>query len=257
MVMKSVIENQIKEVKQKLSFLDQKRESIDKVYQDLEVVFITPFLEQYNILSEECFLKYSYNSFSINALKDGIYREELVSFRIHEPSYSFREEKEKVISTSFYSTNTNGEFELNRMVVIGKVGQMLLDNKNVIIEGWNELNKKYISEIKENNDEVYALEKELRELKLSLREVEKEEMYNILSEGVHFKMDDFVTLDINNKESRYLSYIKLLSTKNKSVVVKYIGHRDEDFTTATVRLMHLEKFIIRYSNLLAPKEVLA
>jgi hypothetical protein len=254
--MKNVIENQIKEVKQKLSFLDQKRESIDKVYQDLEVVFITPFLEQYNILSEECFLKYSYNSFSINALKDGIYREELVSFRIHEPSYSFREEKEKVISTSFYSTNTNGEFELNRMVVIGKVGQMLLDNKNVIIEGWNELNKKYSSEIKENNDEVYALEKELKELKLSLREIEKEEVYNKLSEGVHFKMDDFVTLNLNNTESKYIVYVKLLSTKNKSVVVKYIGHKDEDFTTATVRTMHLEKFIIRYSNLLAPKEVL-
>ncbi len=102
MVMKSVIENQIKEVKQKISFLDQKREGIDKVYQDLEVAFITPFLEQYNILSEEYFLKYSYNSFSINALRDGIYREELVSFRIHEPSYSFGEEKERVISTSFY-----------------------------------------------------------------------------------------------------------------------------------------------------------
>jgi hypothetical protein len=202
-------------------------------------------------------LKYSYNSFSINALRDGIYREELVSFRIHEPSYSFREEKEKVISTSFYSTNTNGEFELNRMVVIGKVGQMLLDNKNVIIEGWNELNKKYSSEIKENNDEVYALEKELKELKLSLREIEKEEVYNKLSEGVHFKMDDFVTLNLNNTESKYIVYVKLLSTKNKSVVVKYIGHRDEDFTTATVRTMHLEKFIIRYSNLLAPKEVLA
>jgi ferritin-like metal-binding protein YciE len=257
MVMKSVIENQIQEVKQKISFLDQKVEIINKTYQDLESAFITPFLEQHNIVSEEYFLRYAYDTFTICALKDGIYREELVSFRIHNPSYSFGEEKERVISTSFYSTNTSGEFELNRMVIIGKVGQMLLDNKNVIIEGLNELDQKCSSEIKETNNEVYALEKELRELKLSLREIEKEEMYNILSEGVHFKMDDLVTLDINNKESRYLSYIKLLSTKNKSVVVKYIGHRDEDFTTATVRLMHLEKFIIRYSNLLAPKEVLA
>jgi hypothetical protein len=255
MVMKNEIQNQIKEVEQKLSFLDQKRESIYKIYQDLEVAFVTPFLEQYNILSEEYFFKYAYNTFSINALKDGIYREELVNFRIHTKSFS--ESRERVISTSFYSTNTNSDFELNRMVIIGKVGQMLLDNKNVIIEGLNELDQKCSSEVKETNNEVYALEKELRELKLSLKEIEKEEMYNILSEGVHFKMDDFATLDINNKESRYLSYIKLLSTKNKSVVVKYIGHRDEDFTTATVRLMHLERFIIRYSNLLTPKEVLA
>jgi len=94
-------------------------------------------------------------------------------------------------------------------------------------------------------------------LKLSLKEIEKEEMYDTLKEGVHFKMDEFVTLDINNKESRYLSYVKLLSTKDKSVVIKYIGHRDEDFTTATVRLMHLERFIVRYSNLLTTKEVLA
>jgi hypothetical protein len=257
MVMKNTIENQIQEVKQKLSFLDQKIEAINTAYQDLELAFVTPFLEQYNILSEEYFLKYSYDAFSINALRDNKYREELVSFRIHNSSYSLEGDRERVISTSFYSTNTNSDFELNRMVVIGKVGQMLLDNKSDIILGWNELSKKRSTETEEAYREIGILEKELRELKLSLREIKKEEMYDILKEGVHFKMDEFATLDINNKESRYLSYIKLLSTKNKSVVVKYIGHRDEDFTTATVRLMHLERFIIRYSNLLTPKEVLA
>ena len=255
--MKNTIENQIQEVKQKLSFLDQKIEAINTTYQDLELAFVTPFLEQYNILSEEYFLKYSYDAFSINALRDNKYREELVSFRIHNSSYSLEGDRERVISTSFYSTNSNSDFELNRMVVIGKVGQMLLDNKSDIILGWNELSEKRSTETEEAYREMGILEKELRELKLSLREIEKEEMYDILKEGVHFKMDQFATLDINNKESRYLSYIKLLSTKNKSVVVKYIGHRDEDFTTATVRLMHLERFIIRYSNLLAPKEVLA
>lgn len=255
--MKNTIENQIQEVKQKLSFLDQKIEAINTTYQDLESAFITPFLEQYNIVSEEYFLRYAYDTFTICALKDGIYREELVSFRIHNSSYSLEGDRERVISTSFYSTNSNSDFELNRMVVIGKVGQMLLDNKSDIILGWNELSKKRSTETEEAYREMGILEKELRELKLSLREIEKEEMYDILKEGVHFKMDQFATLDINNKESRYLSYIKLLSTKNKSVVVKYIGHRDEDFTTATVRLMHLERFIIRYSNLLAPKEVLA
>ena len=253
--MKNVIENQIKEVEQKLSFLDQKRESIYKIYQDLEVAFVTPFLEQYNILSEEYFFKYAYNTFSINALKDGIYREELVNFRIHTKSFS--ESRERIISTSFYSTNTSSDFELNRMVVIGKVGQMLLDNKNVIIEGLNELDVKCSSEVKETNNGVYALEKELRELKLSLKEIEKEEVYDVLRGGAHFKMDEFVTLNLNNTESRCIVYIKLLSTKNKSVVIKYIGHNDEDFSTATVRTMHLEKFIVRYSKLLVPTEVLA
>ena len=252
--MKSVIKNQIQEVEQKLSFLDQKRESIYKIYQDLEVAFVTPFLEQYNILSEEYFFKYSYNTFSINALKDGIYREELVNFRIHTKSFS--ESRERVISTSFYSTNTNSDFELNRMIIIGKVGQMLLDNKNVIIEGLNELDQKCSSEVKETNNEVYALEKELRELKLSLKEIEKEEVYDVLRGGAHFKMDEFITLNLNNTESRCIVYIKLLSTKNKSVVIKYIGHNDEDFSTATVRTMHLEKFIVRYSKLLVPTEVL-
>jgi hypothetical protein len=254
MVMKNAIKNQIQEVEQKLSFLDQKRESIYKIYQDLEVAFVTPFLEQYNILSEEYFFKYAYNTFSINALKDGIYREELVNFRIHTKSFS--ESRERIISTSFYSTNTSGDFELNRMVIIGKVGQMLLDNKDVIIEGLNELDVKCSSEVKETNNGVYALEKELRELKLSLKEIEKEEVYDVLRGGAHFKMDEFVTLNLNNTESRCIVYIKLLSTKNKSVVIKYIGHNDEDFSTATVRVMHLEKFIIRYSNLLSPKEVL-
>lgn len=255
--MKNEIENQITEVEQKLSFLDQKVELINTAYQDLELAFVTPFIEQYNILSEEYFLTYKYDAFAINTLKDGIYKEELVNFRIHNSSYSLEGDRERVISTSFYSTNTNSDFELKRMVVIGKVGQMLLDNKSDIILGWNELSKKRRIETEETYREIGILEKKQRELKLSLKEVKKEEVYDILREGVHFKMDELAILDINNKESRYLSYIKLLSTKNKSVVVKYIGHRDEDFSTATVRLMHLERFIIRYSNLLTPKEVLA
>lgn len=255
--MKNTIENQITEVEQKLSFLDQKIELINTAYQDLELEFVTPFIKQYNILSEEYFLTYKYDAFAINTLKDDIYKDELVIFRIHNSSYSLEGNRERVISTSFYATYANSDFDLKRMVVIGKVGQMLLDNKSDIILGWNELSKKRSIETEETYSEINILEKERRELELSLKEIKKEEMYDILREGVHFKIDELATLDINNKEFRYLSYIKLLSTKNKSVVVKYIGHRDEDFSTATVRLMHLEKFIIRYSNLLTPKEVLA
>jgi hypothetical protein len=257
MVMKNEIQNQIKEVEQKLSFLDQKAGDINTTHQDLELLFITSFIEQYNILSEKYFFVHEYDKFSVYTLKDGIYKEELVSFRIHNSSYSLEGNRERVISTSFYATNADSDFELNRMIVIGKVGQMLLDNKSNIILGWNELSKKRSSKTEEIYREIGILEKELRELKLSLKEIEKEEMYDTLKEGVHFKMDEFVTLDINNKESRYLSYVKLLSTKDKSVVVKYIGHRDEDFSTVTVRLMHLERFIVRYSNLLTAKEVLA
>jgi hypothetical protein len=139
------------------------------------------------------------------------------------------------------------------MIIIGKVGQMLLDNKNDIILGWNELSKKRSIETKETHREMGILEKELRELKLSLKEIEKEEVYNELKNGMHFKMDMEVELNINNTESKYISYIKILSTKNKSVVVKYIAHHDEDFSTATVRVMHLERFITRYSNLLTSK----
>jgi len=251
--MKNTITSRIQEVEQKLSFLDQKIESINIVYQELELAFITPFLEQYNIVSEEYFLIHKYDAFAINTLKDGIYKDELVSFRVHNSSYSLAGDREKIISTSFYSTNADSDFELNRMIIIGKVGQMLLDNKNDIISGWNELSKKHSIETKETHREMGILEKELRELKLSLKEIEKEEVYNELKSGMHFKMDMEVELNINNTESKYISYIKILSTKNKSVVVKYIVHHDEDFSTATVRVMHLERFITRYSNLLTSK----
>jgi hypothetical protein len=251
--MKNTITSRIQEVEQKLSFLDQKIESINTVYQELELAFITPFLEQYNIVSEEYFLIHKYDAFAINTLKDGIYKDELVSFRVHNSSYSLAGDREKIISTSFYSTNADSDFELNRMIIIGKVGQMLLDNKNDIISGWNELSKKRSIETKETHREMGILEKELRELKLSLKEIEKEEVYNKLKSGMHFKMDMEVELNINNTESKYISYIKILSTKNKSVVVKYIAHHDEDFSTSTVRVMHLERFITRYSNLLTSK----
>jgi hypothetical protein len=96
----------------------------------------------------------------------------------------------KNITTSFYSTSENSTYELQRMVMIGKVGEMLLNKKEVILEQVNDIKKKYGVALYEASSNIYGKEKELGEFTRQLNEYEKMERFNkVVEEGIEVKED--------------------------------------------------------------------
>jgi hypothetical protein len=65
------------------------------------------------------------------------------------------------IQTSFYSTTDNSEFELRRMILIGKVGQIVLDQSQDILHQFNTIKSDTQAEISKARTAEWDLEREM------------------------------------------------------------------------------------------------
>jgi len=100
---------------------------------------------------------------------------------------SFRDDDISKIETGFYSTTENSEFELNRMVVIGKVGQILLDYSDDIIACWNKVVDDFKKDISKTRKALWAKEAEVRDIEYEIKDLERIALKDkLLADGVEF-----------------------------------------------------------------------
>ena len=117
------------------------------------------------------------------------YKKDLLTLRIE--SEYWRDEEKNLISTSFHSTTDNSEYELRRMILIGKVGQILFDFKDDILAGWNEIRNRYKNELKELNTKRFSIEREISSIKHQIKDVERQVILTkVESEGIKFELPE-------------------------------------------------------------------
>ena len=117
------------------------------------------------------------------------YHKEMLSISVRPTSW--RDEEADKVETSFYSTSANNEFELKRMVLIGKVGQVILDFQDDIIAEYNSTRASFKVDISKFNKEIWALEKKVREMNSEIDTIENTAlMKKVESEGVEFEVDE-------------------------------------------------------------------
>jgi hypothetical protein len=130
---------------------------------------------------------------------DYSYPKEVLNFSLRGESY--RDTSKSKIETSFYSTSDNSIFELERMVLIGKVGGVVLDFSDDIIANWNCVVEQFEVPLKRVNKKVWALESELRDHGSEIDNLERaNRKTQLLSEGIKFgkaeSWRDRVELDV-------------------------------------------------------------
>lgn len=117
--------------------------------------------------------------------EDYSYPKEILSLSLR--GESFRYDDINRIETGFYSTTENSVFELNRMVVIGKVGQILLDYSDDIIACWNKIVEDFKEDISKARKALWAKEAEIRDHEKEIRDLETIALKNkLLSDGIEF-----------------------------------------------------------------------
>lgn len=117
------------------------------------------------------------------------YHKEMLSISVR--PLSWRNEEADKIETSYYSTSTNNEFELKRMVLIGKVGQVILDFQDDIIAEYNLVRANFKDKLSELNKEIWALEKEVRGMRSEIDIIENDNlMKEVEGDGIEFKVDE-------------------------------------------------------------------
>lgn len=131
---------------------------------------------------------------------DYSYPKEVLNFSLRGDSY--RDKSKTKIETSFYSTSDNSIFELERMVLIGEVGMIILDFSDDIIANWNCVVEQFEEPLSKVNKKIYALEKELREHQNDIDNLERgyRKTKLLSDEGIKFRKAeswrDRVELDV-------------------------------------------------------------
>ena len=159
--------------------------------------------------------------------KDYSYLKEVLTLDMK--SKSWRDDEVDSIRTSFYSTSENSDFELRRMVILGKVGQVILDFKDDIIAEYNNVIDKFKSSMSKVSKERYNLSKEIDEHHREVTAIKRAKLYaKVRAEGLVFKYEEgslrnVPSLDIRfDHEVRYIRSIKIVGeTKSgKSVDIE-------------------------------------
>ena len=119
-------------------------------------------------------------------------------------SKDWRSSEINQIDTSFYSTSDNSLFELQRMLLIGKVGEILIDHSDDIIAGHNKITSDYAGTLRKAEMAVQELELVLRAFGKEVEDIENKVIQDKINTGcVEFKMRDDNPRTLPNLDIRW------------------------------------------------------
>jgi hypothetical protein len=176
-------------------------------------------------------------------------------------SEDWRSELATDIQTSFYSTTDNSEFELRRMILLGKVGQIVLDQSQDILQKFNAIKSDTKAEISQARTIVWDLGREITAVKSQIQGIEEENLLTQLeTEGIEFDVDDLHKLpSLDITVNHYISRVKHIrvidktpSGKSSDIEVKTI-EQIWDKDTQSYVTKEVDRFFckVRMSNIKA------
>ena len=177
----------IKEVKGKI--LQEKELVYKEIYtiEDSRISDYSQLIHKYfgEVLQEEDTINVSCDRVEFTRPQEGYsYNKELLSLYIPQ---GWREEDTSEIETSFYSTSENSDYELQRMILIGKVGAILLDFKDDILAGWNHIRGTYKEQLSSLSGQAHKLSSKVVLLEIEEEELERQKLLNKAEEvGIEF-----------------------------------------------------------------------
>ena len=119
-------------------------------------------------------------------------------------SKDWRSSEISEIDTSFYSTSDNSLFELQRMVLLGKVGEILIDHSDDIIAGHNKIISDFAGTLRKAEMANQELELELRTFGKEIEDIEEKIVQKKIATGViKFRMRDDNPRTLPNLDIRW------------------------------------------------------
>ena len=95
------------------------------------------------------------------------------------------------IGLSYYSTTEVSDWEINRLVIIGKVAQVVKDNKESILNSVKTIPSKNLKKISNLRSQIWGLENEIDSIKKEKYRLDRKNSLNLLfSEGIEFDDDE-------------------------------------------------------------------
>lgn len=235
--MKNEIESQLVSLKEELDTLQSQLRGLE-IQRDIAVKeAVEPLFKMHGVLEYNAYLEVRDNYFYIKRNKgnqDGsrFYIDELIYIRIEGAD----------IYKSFYSTSDSSIFEYERMVILGRIGELVLESGDDLTARYHNVNKTYSQLEREMNNKIYDTERSIRDKENKFKELEREEFIRLLWNGVEFDKETFVTLQLKFNRNTDLTYLQILNVKGKSAYIKYINRYNNISYHDTIRYSNILDF---------------
>jgi hypothetical protein len=236
MVMKNEIESQLVSLRAELDTFQSQLRDLE-IQRDTAIKeAVEPLFKMHGILEYDAFLDVRDNCFYIKRNKETnpnrFYTDDLIYIRIEGPN----------IYKSFYSTSDSSVFEYERMVILGRVGELVLESGDDLTARYHNVSKAYSQLERAMNNNIYDTERSIRDKENQFRELEKEEFIGLLWNGVVFNKETFVTLQLKFNKIADITYLEILNIKGKSAYIKYINRYNDMVYHDTIRYSNILDF---------------
>jgi len=119
---------------------------------------------------------------------DDNYLTELCNISIRKSHYQLRRSDQ--LGLSYYSTSTISDFEINRVITMGKIAQIVKDHGDAILETIEEIGQPYRNTISPLRKEMWSAESEISSLKKEINDILKHKAtFKLFKEGYEIPMD--------------------------------------------------------------------
>ena len=248
--MKNEIESQLVSLRAELDTFESQLRDLE-IQRDTAVKeAVEPLFKMHGVLEYNAFLEVRDNYFYIKRNNENqggrVYTDELIYIRIEGAD----------IHKSFYSTSVSSIFEYERMVILGRVGELVLESGDDLTSRYHNVNKAYSQLEREMNNKIYDTTRSIRDKENQFKELEREEFIRLLWNGVEFNRETFVTLQLKFNRSTDLTYLQILNVKGKSAYIKYTDRYNNMTYHDTIRYSNILDFTSSKSYRNAIKNVL-
>lgn len=253
-------------LKENIAKLEEQKQAVHEARWKVEQEFIKEMNEHFgkffkDIVSEDVTVDCTSSAIQFRKKnEEGTYDREIFNLYLRE-NYDTREGLPyKGIELSYYTTSTNSEWELQRLVNLGRVAEALSKFKEQILNDANKLRTGYLERIEKGNywNDSYDIDKQIQDIKKVIKEQEINSIRErLFKDGVEFKKGVCIKLKFNFEP--YVKSIKLVdinrSGKKATAVFTY-GHGEYSSKEENVDVVKVTDQVLGYSkNIVQPEMV--
>mgnify|MGYP003652874532 FL=1 len=178
----------IKELQGEIALFEKVKKSLEAKRETIQMHEEEALMEHYKqmfsgALMEGDEVQKGYRGFIVKRRDpDAKYSREIIGISF--TSSNWKRDDPDQIETSFYSTSDNGEFELKRMLTLGRIAMVILDFKDDIIAGHTGILANYKPSRVELFKTINKNDMCIDECEKEIADIREQEVRNILNEGV-------------------------------------------------------------------------
>ncbi len=134
---------------------------------------------------------------------DDNYLTELCNITMRKSHYQLRRPDQ--LGLSYYSTSTISDFEINRVITMGKIAQIVKDHGDAILKTIAKIGQPYINTINPLRKEMWSAESEISSLEKEINDILKHKAtFKLFKEGYEIPMDGTSGLERLNVRNDYV-----------------------------------------------------